>query len=92
MFKLADMIGFYAGMIVSLLGNATSLSKAVVAAKDATWKRFFDLLQQQSTHLLQSAGSYPADLTPSRMAQELLARLVSNQCVMLRVDAWVLDV
>ena len=77
LFRLADMIGFYASMVTSLLGPGAGLSKAVTGCHDASTARFYDLVKQQSVAMLQSAGRYPADLLPPRVVQETLSRLVS---------------
>ena len=81
LFKLADMIGFYSTMVSALLGASAGLSKAVVGAHEASQKRFYDLVKQQAVTMLQSAGRYPADLMPPRVAQETLAKLV-RLCVL----------
>jgi hypothetical protein len=69
------MIGFYVTMVGSLLGEGSSLSKTIAAAQEAAQKRFYDLVKQTSVAMLQSAGRYPSDLMPPRVAQESLARL-----------------
>ena len=79
-FKLADVLAFYSTTLCGLMMTSSSLARAVTSAKEAAWKRFFDILSQQSSHLLQAAGPYPSDLKPSRYLADTLTRVV-RACV-----------
>lgn len=79
-FKLCDILAFFATTVQALLLPSSSLAKVLTAGKDIAWKRFFDILTAQSSHLLQAAGPFPSDLKSSRYLVDALARLVLLLC------------
>lgn len=79
-FKLADILAFYATTMLMMMPPTSTLVRCIVGGKDTAWKRFFDILTAQSTRLLQSAGPYPSDLKPSRYVMDSLTKLVPVSC------------
>ena len=75
LFKLLDVMNFYAGIVAGLLRRDRGLGKALLATTSDGDKRFHGLVKQHATRLLQSAGPYPATLMPSREVVDTLNRL-----------------
>eukprot|EP01102_Stenamoeba_stenopodia_P015701 TRINITY_DN5379_c0_g1_i1.p1 TRINITY_DN5379_c0_g1~~TRINITY_DN5379_c0_g1_i1.p1 ORF type:complete len:699 (+),score=129.08 TRINITY_DN5379_c0_g1_i1:47-2098(+) len=75
-YKLVNLVDFYHRTINKIMNENSSLSKSLLASKNDSLKRFYDLLKDQADMLQRAPPTPPGDLSPPGVLQEILGQLV----------------
>jgi hypothetical protein len=77
LFKLENILEFYAQAIPEILGPNAVLSGLLLDLKNGTIKSFFELLKNMSTKLLSDPMEVPSDLTAPAVVHDALDKLTT---------------